>query len=232
MNFADKVNTFNKTLKLDRPLPSGIKVMNPYVENPEALRISSEFYTKFFDDLTERRIILGINPGRFGAGVTGIPFTDTRQLKDRCGINFDRVSTYELSSTFIYDMIEAYGGVELFYSDFYIGAVCPLGFLTESTAGKVKNYNYYDSMDLLSQVESFIIESLDKQLKFGINTDVCFCLGNNKNFKYLQKLNKQKNYFGEIVPLEHPRYIMQYKLKQKNVFIDKYIHSLRKASNR
>jgi len=49
--------------------------MNPFRENPEALIVSGKFYKKYYNDNNPRFLILGINPGRFGAGVTGIPFT-------------------------------------------------------------------------------------------------------------------------------------------------------------
>lgn len=226
MNFADKVIQFNQALNFEKPLPDGIRIMNPYLENPEALKVSSGFYQKYFSDTKNRRIILGINPGRFGAGVTGVPFTDTKQLKEHCGFEFLGKETHELSSAFVYEMITAYGGASRFYADLYIGAVCPLGFVIQGAKGREKNYNYYDSKELLAAVESFIVESLEAQLSFGINRDVGYCLGNNKNYKYLLKLNKEKNYFDKILPLEHPRYIMQYKSKHKEDFIRKYLEVL------
>jgi hypothetical protein len=88
---------------------------------------------------------LGINPGRFGAGVTGIPFTDTKRLEEKCWLTIEGLTTYEPSSVFVYDVIEAYGGVEKFYSDYYISSVCPLGFVKFNEKGKEINYNYYDS---------------------------------------------------------------------------------------
>jgi hypothetical protein len=46
--------------------------MNPYRENPNALKTSSAFFQKYYNDDSPRRIILGINPGRFDAGQAGI----------------------------------------------------------------------------------------------------------------------------------------------------------------
>ncbi|MGV8091364.1 MAG: uracil-DNA glycosylase family protein [Mangrovibacterium sp.] len=224
MTFAEKVIAFNKNLNFNRPLPPGIRVMNPYAENPQALEASSLFYQKFYNDDQSRRLILGINPGRFGAGVTGIPFTDTQRMKDYCELEIRDVETRELSSIFVYEMITAYGGTEKFYSDFFISAVSPLGFVKTNGKGREINYNYYDSRDLLEAVEPFIIQSIEEQLTFGIKTDVCYCLGNNKNYKYLLSLNRKMNYFKQIIPLEHPRYIMQYRLKQKDEYIQKFIH--------
>ncbi|WP_163716699.1 uracil-DNA glycosylase family protein [Mangrovibacterium lignilyticum] len=226
MTFADHVIQFNRELKFDEALSEGIRVMNPFVENPAAFEASSQFYRKYYNDDEPRKLILGINPGRFGAGVTGIPFTDTQRLRDFCGLEIKGVETRELSSVFVYELIAAYGGVDQFYRDFLISAVSPLGFLI-SKNNKEVNYNYYDSRELQNQVEPFIIRSLEQQLAFGINQEVCYCLGNNKNYKYLLNLNKRMHYFNEIVPLEHPRFIMQYKLKQKDEYINKFVQLLK-----
>lgn len=227
MTLAEKIIQFNASLVFDTPLPDGIRVMNPYAENPFALETSSRFYRKFYSDMNKRKLILGINPGRFGAGVTGIPFTDTKRLEEKCQLAIEGLTTYEPSSVFVYEVIEAYGGVEEFYSDYYISSVCPLGFVKSNEKGKEINYNYYDSKELMNAAESFIIESIEKQLAFGLDTEICFCLGNNKNYKFLMKLNQEKHYFKNIVPLEHPRFIMQYKARQLPEFVAKFIAMLR-----
>ena len=203
--------------------------MNPFIENPEIIPVISQFYHKFYNDFNPRHLILGINPGRFGGGVTGIPFTDTKRLSEDCGLSISGLQTYETSSVFVYDMIHNYGGVEKFYSEFYISSVVPLGFTSENSKGGVVNYNYYDSKKLIGAIYNFIVESLRIQLEFGIKRDVCFCLGTGQNFKFLLKLNSELKLFQEIIPLEHPRYIMQYKTKLKQKYIDKYIAELKKV---
>ena len=229
MTFAESVIAFNEQLKYTGKLPDGIRVMNPFKENKEALRVSSEFYRKFFSDNRSRKIILGINPGRFGAGVTGIPFTDTKRLESACGIEINDITTHEPSSVFIYEMIDAYGGVKQFYSDIFIHAVCPLGFVKLNPGGKEINYNYYDSKELAEMATPFIVESVNKMMSFGIDRKTCFCLGNNQNYKFLTTLNRQCKWFGTIEPLEHPRFIMQYRAKRKDEYVDKYVKTLRMA---
>jgi hypothetical protein len=93
--------------------------------------------------------------------------------------------------------------------------------------GKEINLNYYDNPDLQKVSGDFIIRSLEQQLSFGIDRECCFCFGNNKNFKYLSALNQEKGYFRMIVPLEHPRFIMQYRSKQKELYIEKYLETLK-----
>jgi hypothetical protein len=226
MTFADKLIQFNKQLTYTgAPLPAGIRVMNPFRENEQVMGIAEEFYHKFYYDKQPRHIILGINPGRFGGGVTGIPFTDPKRLISECHIDYAGKMTHEPSSVFVYEMIDAYGGVEAFYKNFYINSLCPLGFTSVDKNGKEKNYNYYDSKELIAAVYDFIIENIRKQIALGVKTDVCFCFGTGKNESYLRKLNEKHKFFKQIIALEHPRFIMQYKSATKQFYIDKYINA-------
>lgn len=230
MTFADKVIDFNRTLKFEGSLPPGIHIMNPFQENPEALVTSSLFYKKFYDDHRKRHLILGINPGRHGAGVTGIPFTDTKRLESHCGLQIDGLSTHEPSSVFVYELIDSYGGVKAFYRDFYINSICPLGFVKDNGKGRQVNYNYYDSKALTEAVRHFMEWSIRKQLSFGIYTDLCFVLGTGKNFEFIRRFNDEWKLFETIIPLEHPRYIMQYKTKEKEAFVKRFTNLLRSTN--
>jgi len=223
MTFANKVIRFNKQLDFNGELPPGIRIMNPFKENPQVMSIMEQFYKKFYDDNGKRHLILGINPGRFGSGVTGIPFTDSKRLKAVCKIDYQGKETHEPSSVFIYEMIAAFGGAERFYKSFYINSVCPLGFTSVKEDGKEINYNYYDSPGLTAAVYEFIIENIRKQIALGVDTDTCFCFGNGKNEKFLRKLNEKEKFFKNIIALEHPRFIMQYKAMSKDVYIKKYV---------
>lgn len=226
MTFGEKVIRFNKNLHYTGdPLPMGIRIMNPFRESPDTLRIVESFYRKYYSDHNKRHIILGINPGRFGGGLTGIPFTDTKRLTSECNIGYNGKTTHEPSSVFIYKMINEYGGTEKFYGDFFINSPCPLGF-TSNKNGKELNYNYYDSPALMTAVKGFMIDSIKELIKLGIRTDACVCLGTGKNEKILNKLNNEYQFFGKIIPLEHPRYIMQYKSKSMDEYIKKYINAL------
>jgi len=222
---ADRIIQFNTELDFRDPLPAGIHVMNPFKESKAALDASTEFYKKYYNDNHPRHLILGINPGRFGSGATGVPFTDPKRLKSVLGINFEGAVIHEPSSVFIYEMIEAYGGPEKFYGDIYIGSVCPLGFTNVNNSGKHVNYNYYDSPALTKAAYPFIVASIKKQLLMGLETDVCFCFGTGQNEKFLRKLNQEHGFFKEIIALEHPRFIMQYKAKTKQFYIDKYLEA-------
>src|SRR5690606_903452 len=114
--FAERVTHFNKNLLYNGRLPRGFRVLNPYLDNPETMSVMESFYHKYYNDNQPRRLILGINPSRKGAGVTGVPFTDTKRLASTCGIEMHSAHTHEISSVFMYDMIAAYGGTDKFYA--------------------------------------------------------------------------------------------------------------------
>jgi len=224
MTFAEKVIAFNKNLAYTGPtLPPGIRIMNPFREFEQTTEIADTFYRKYYNDNEPRHIILGINPGRFGGGITGIPFTDPKRLVSACHINYNGKPTHEPSSVFVYEMISAYGRPEAIYKKFYINSLCPLGFTTVDANGKEKNYNYYDSKELQTTVTGYIIENIKKQIALGVDTDVCFCFGTGKNEDFLRRLNNEHSFFKKIVALEHPRFIMQYKTANKQFYIDKYL---------
>jgi len=226
MTFGQKVLEFNRNLTFSGSLPEGIQVMNPFRNNPDVDYISNRFYTRFYSDNDPRTMILGINPGRLGAGATGIPFTDTKRLNEECGILFTGFKTHEPSSSFIYSMIDAMGGVTAFYRKFFVSAICPLGFTSTGKNGRPVNYNYYDSAVLMKSAYPFILHTLKQQVAFGTDGSVCFCLGIGPNEKFLRKLNDEYHFFERIIALEHPRFIMQYKSRLKQEYIDKYVKAL------
>jgi hypothetical protein len=224
MNWANKILAYNRGLAFNAKLPRGVSIMNPYAESPVALKVSDAFYLKYYSDNTPRKLILGINPGRHGAGATGIPFTDPKRLVDNVKINWNGAHSHEPSSVYIYDMIEAYGGPEAFYGRYFINSVSPLGFTIRKN-GKEVNYNYYDSPELQKRVMPFILSNLDTLRVMDFDMETVYCLGV-RNAKYLAEINARTKVFGSIVPLEHPRYIMQYKLRSKEDYIRKYLSVL------
>ena len=110
---------FFSGLEFPYDLPPGIDVLHPFQED-SVLHLVEKFYTKYYRDQNKRIWLIGINPGRFGAGVTGIPFTDPIRLQEKLGIPNDLVKKAELSSRFIHEMIDHVGGAGIFFSKFYI----------------------------------------------------------------------------------------------------------------
>ena len=223
--FAHGVLSFLENLDPPNLVPPGVEVMNPYL-NPHAWNATVQFYQKYYADNSPRILLVGINPGRFGGGITGIPFTDPINLERECGIENDFQKRTELSSRFIYTMIEHLGGVQKFYERFYITATCPLGFVKEG-----KNLNFYDLADLQNGWEQFMVECMFKQLKFNSIRRIAFVMGRGKNFAYLQQINQKHRFFEDLEILPHPRWVMQYRLKRIDEFLDVYKTKLESASN-
>lgn len=213
--FAEKAIKYFTSLKAPVKLPAKIEITNPY-KSKDAKRIVKEFFEKYFNDNIKRIFIFGINPGRFGGGLTGISFTDPVALKEKCGINNNLGTKRELSSRFIYKFIDEFGGVENFYKRYFITALYPLALLKDR-----KNHNYYDSTDLYNTLKPYIIDALKKQIDFGAYRKFTVSLGK-KNFDYLMKINDEFGFFEEVRFVEHPRYIMQYRLKKIDMYLDKY----------
>jgi Uracil DNA glycosylase superfamily len=221
--FGSRVLSFYRSLRPPRALPRGVDVLSPY--RTSAVRACMErFYTAFFSDARERVFVLGINPGRFGAGVTGITFTDPVALEAYCGIANPLPKRRELSSRFLYDFIEEYGGASAFHESFFLTAVCPIGF----TRGGL-NLNYYDEPALMAAVRPYIIRTLRRQLVFGARRGTAIVLGNGRNHAFLAALNAQHRFFHEIIPLEHPRFIMQYRRKRMGEYLKRYDEAFRRV---
>ena len=99
MTWADRILSFYQSLTITAKLPKGVEVLNPYA-NADTFKYCSAFYHKYYEDNEPRTLILGINPGRYGAGLTGIPFTDPVKLEMICGIKNNLTKKAELSADF------------------------------------------------------------------------------------------------------------------------------------
>jgi hypothetical protein len=221
MSFAKAVLDFHFGLDPSAwRLPRDFDLIYPF-SGDDTKAAFEQFYSKYFDDDRERHFLFGINPGRFGAGVTGIPFTDPALLEQVCGIANGFEKRNELSSLFVYEVIEAMGGPAVFYQNYYISSLCPLGFIKDK-----KNANYYDDPKLYKAVKHKMVSSIRDQLSFGAKRDRAFSMGQGTNYAYFKELNKEYSFFQEIIPLPHPRWVMQYKKRDKAIHIDKYVKEL------
>jgi len=176
--FAQQVLDFHiNTLQPTWKLPKGVDLLYPFGEE-ETQACMKVFYEKYFSDNRDRIFVAGINPGRFGAGVTGVPFTGPKMLREQCDIEHGFTGRPELSADFIYRWIN---------------------------------------------------ENFDTQLAFGSRREFLLCLGEGKNYKFLKALNDERGWFGEVIPLSHPRYVMQYKRKSLDVYLADYVAKSERA---
>lgn len=201
-------------------LPKGVSLLYPF-ENEDTIQAMKTFYEKYYKSNKKRWMILGINPGRLGAGVTGIPFTDPKILENELKIKNPFHKKHELSSIYVYELINLFGGPAKFYRSFIVSSVCPLGFTKNGI-----NYNYYDDKTLYKAVEKYIVKYINKQLELPINREVAFSWGKGKNFKFLKALNDKHGWFDEIIPQAHPRWVMQYRRKTKDIIMDEVLQQL------
>ncbi|MCS6990260.1 MAG: DUF4918 family protein [Chitinophagales bacterium] len=223
MSFAQRAFHFFQTLAQDQPIiPASlhIKIINPYCD-AAVMEAVQAFLFRYYDDDNPRVLIAGINPGRYGGGLTGISFTDPVALRHHCDIDHRLKKRQELSSSFIYRVIEHMGGASRFFQTFFLTALCPLGFLRNG-----RNYNYYDDPRLLQAVSEFIEKTFMKQVQLGVRRDVFVVLGGDKNFRMAQRLNDKYRWFERLLALEHPRFIMQYRRRHLSHFVNRYVEQL------
>lgn len=213
--FGARVNRLYLSLTPPK-VPRGVQVMNPYVNQRTRACVES-FLEKYFDDLRPRTLIMGINPGRFGSGVTGLTFTDPFALTNECTIPHDFTGRRELSAEFVYRVVNALGGASLFYSRLFLSAVCPLGFTRKGI-----NLNYYDDKRLERAVTPFVVGSIESHLGFPVRREHVVILGRGRNAAYFRRLNDEQRWFAHVHTLDHPRFIMQYRRKKLDAYIGEY----------
>ena len=226
--FSDRVISFYNDLEnVDIKLPGGFKIINPY--NKDNIKeIVNKFYNYYYNDNNSRRLIIGSSPARRGTALTGIPYEDAEHLQNTTGIFIDKFYVNKSSSNFLYDVIDMYGGCDKFYSKFYMNFICPLGIVRINSNGRKVNCNYYENKKVQEVLYSFIVESIKKIIDLGIDTSICYCIGSGDNYKFICDLNNKYHWFKDIIPLEHPRFIMQYNSKNKDEYLKKYLEALNK----
>jgi Domain of unknown function (DUF4918) len=202
-------------------LPAGLAVMNPYLA-PVTRELVAAFYQKFYADERPRTFVVGINPGRFGGGSTGLSFTDPVRLAQDCGVPNLLKKSAELSSQWVYTAIAAYGGPARFFADFYLTAMYPLALVRNG-----KNYNYYDNPATTEALWPAIMASLRAQTAWGVRP-VAICFGK-KNEQFLRRANTELGAFTKVITLDHPRFIMQYRRSQTEAYLAQYLAAFAEA---
>ena len=222
MTFGEKVIRFHKKMPYPKYSFSGIEIIDPF-KGADTQKVIKKFYSTFFNDNKKRVLVLGINPGRFGSGSTGVQFTDAVALEE-CGIPNSFPRRRELTSEFIYKVIEKWGGPKKFYSSFFLSAISPVGFTKSGL-----NYNYYDDRKFFEEIKPFIIDSLRKHIAFGVKENAVIIIGTGKNLDIFNEINAEYKFFKKVYAVEHPRFIMQYKRKEVPGYITKYLSTFKNA---
>ncbi|MBJ6109389.1 DUF4918 family protein [Hymenobacter sp. BT523] len=218
---ADRLLHFLTTFPLPQALPAGVEAQSPFRE-ASVRELLSRFAQKFYADNQPRVALLGINPGRLGMGRTGVAFTDPTALAEHCGIANDLPrGRPETSTQFVYKVVSAMGGPAEFYQHFYVSSLYPLVLLKNGL-----NYNYYDAPALVKALWPDIRLSLRQQVEeLGLRRDVAVSLGK-RNGDFFKRLNAELDLFKEVIVLDHPRYLMQYKSRNEAANVANYVATL------
>lgn len=218
MPVSDYVIDFYKTFSSPNGLPANVVVHNPF-SDPQRRAAIETFYSTFYSDNKPRIHVLGINPSKFHATSTGIHYTDGFALENYCGIKNDFSKSRELTSEFIYRVIEELGGAKDAFSNVFLWAMMPVS-VTED--GKYVNYYESSSVDLLSSVVRSNVEWLSKVPSTGR----VVILGIGENAKFFDHLEGKPLVYDTVRYLPHPRWIMQYNRKKIEYYIEQYIDAM------
>ena len=174
-------NNYLSNIKID--LPENYNIINPFNgENKDKIKeITNVFYKKYYNDNNKRYLILGSSPARRGTALTGVPFEDASHLYELTKISVDDFYIKKSNLDFLYEVMDKYGGVEKFYKNFYLSFICPLSIEKRNDKGNYINCNYYENKKIENALYQFIIESIRKQISFGIDTSICYCIGSGEN---------------------------------------------------
>lgn len=172
-----------------------IHILTGFIENKDLV---NNFYKQVYSEIQPRIVLCGINPGRLGAGKTGVPFLDYLSLSKFFP---DIKSTdREHSAQFVYKVIESYGK-ERFFNSVYLTNYSWFGFETKSN-NRRKNVNYFElSKNIQSVIEESFLEEMEiLQPQFIIPLS-------EKVEQSLMGLKRSRRLDYEIMPrLKHPYY--------------------------
>lgn len=210
LNFYDEIRNVNE-LKQEN-----VTVLNEFIKNEKFMR---KFYEEYIDNnIVDIKVVMcGINPGKYGAGKTGIPFIDFNSLSELL-LNVQRNDS-ERSAEFFYSVIKKYGAKK-FYSNIYVTNICSIGFVKES-----KNYNYYQLPENIKEIIN--MNFLDKMKIVKPNVIIPLSKDVEKTLKYIKSNGKLE---GVLIDsrLNHP-YFCSIKTNWEKEFnnysnkLDKYI---------
>jgi len=133
LEFYHNVSSGDKKHISENLHKENVQILTGFIDNFDIVK---EFYHTYYKPNKKGRIVLcGINPGRLGAGKTGVPFLDYKSLSQL----LTTVSSQECeqSAQFIWQIISKFGSID-FFDQVYLTNISWFGF---SKDGKNLNYN-------------------------------------------------------------------------------------------
>ncbi|MBM4165393.1 MAG: DUF4918 family protein [Ignavibacteria bacterium] len=187
-----------------------IFILDEFLINESFMRL---FYDTYVVPHSPKIVICGINPGRKGAGKTGVPFLDLKSLSKL--LNGLNKIEEERSAQFFYSIIENYG-CKVFYSSFYVTNISCLGFIKKEK--RYRNINYFD---LPIEVQTIILEKFVDEMNLVKPLRIIPC---SIDVEITLNELKQNDKINAIIEnrLPHPYYcsIDRNKITQKQNYIN------------
>lgn len=131
--------------------PHGFTVLADFLENWSSVE---EFYARYYLQGFPKTVLCGLNPGRRGAGKTGIPFVDFASLSQLMD-GIDRRDD-ERSATFFHGIV-SHMNPTVFYQSFFVTNVSWVGFVKD---GKNANYDV-----LPPKAQAFIYDRFREEME-------------------------------------------------------------------
>ena len=216
LDFYQSINIGDNKWVSDDLKKENIHILTGFIENKDLV---NNFYKQVYSEIQPRIVLCGINPGRHGAGKTGVPFLDYLSLSKFFPDikNTDR----EHSAQFVYKVIESYGK-DRFFNSVYLTNYSWFGFETISNNHR-KNVNYFELPKNIQSVieESFLEEMEILQPKYIIPLS-------EKVEQSLKDLKRRRRLDYEIMPrLKHPYYCS---INKPHDQMKEYIHRIDEVS--
>jgi hypothetical protein len=170
---------------------SGINILTGFRTNkPNVVK----FYHRYVFPHRQERALCGINPGRLGAGKSGIPFVDCAYLSELLGENVG--NDVERSARFFRDVVEQIGAGN-FYAAIHVTNISIYGF----TKGR-RNLNYYE---LDNDIVGLILQGFAREMELMNIREIVPC--SRKAHAILVDLVARGSIRAKVhPPLKHPNW--------------------------
>ena len=141
-----------------------ITILMDFLSNWENVQRFNRYY---YGKMIPKVVLCGINPGRFGAGKTGVPFMDFAILSKL--IDGIESKESERSAQFFAKIVQKVGP-ERFYRLFYVTNISWVGFMKDG-----RNLNFYD---LPKDAQKFVYEQFLFEMEY-VRPERIIALGRN-----------------------------------------------------
>ena len=205
----DFYNSINRNLEIRKTLEQeNITILDGFNKNIELV---NRYYQTYYNNHRNRIVLCGINPGKNGAGKTGIPFIDYKGASYL--LSDVHQDEKEQSAQFILSIINEIGS-ETFFNNVYMTNISWFGFIKGGN-----NFNYYE---LPSPLQTTFTKSFLAEMSF-VQPKVIIPLSKEVELTLKEMMKEGKLNYPVVPRLPHPYYcsIGKRPIKYKDVYIKK-----------